>query len=184
MTEADSTPGVTGAKVTEFLKAESDMRQLQARYIDAVWRKDFDAFGDCFTEDAEWRIGGQVMRGRAECVGLLKAVMPAIDRVFMTMGVPLLQLEAGDAIARTYVNEMKTSKNAALTFSIGIYYDRCREEDGQWRFAWHHYQSYYHGPGDLSAPFRHIIDYGPPWGMPAPDENAPTAGPPNFGKTP
>jgi ketosteroid isomerase-like protein len=167
--------------MTDFLKAESGVRQLQAQYIDSVWRKDFDAFGDCFTEDAEWRIAGKVMCGRAQCVGLLRKMMPAIDRVFITMGTPLLQLEdEGAAIARTYLNEMNASKGVAPIFAIGIYYDRCVRQGGRWRFAWHHYQSYYHGPEDLSAPFRHIIDYGAPFGMPGPDEPAPAAGAANL----
>ena len=50
--------------MTDFLAAESGIRQLHARYLDAVWRKDFDAFGDCFAENAEWRIGGKILRGR------------------------------------------------------------------------------------------------------------------------
>ena len=64
----------------------------------------------------------------------------------------------------------------SLVFAIGIYYDRCVEQDGRWRFAWHHYQSYYNGPGDLSGNFRPMIDYGAPFDMPAPDEPSPMAG--------
>lgn len=167
--------------MSDFLVVESGVRQLQARYIDSVWRKDLDAFGDCFTEDAEWRIAGQVMRGRAACVGLLQKLMPTIDRVFMTMGAPLLQLEEEAAIARTYVTEVNVSKGVAPFFAIGIYYDRCVQHADRWRFAWRHYQSYYHGPMDLTAPFRHIIDYGAPFGMPGPDEPAPAAGAIDFG---
>ena len=168
--------------MTDFLVVESGVRQLQARYIDSVWRKDFDAFGDCFTDDAEWRIAAQVLRGRAECVGLLQKVMPSIDRVFMMMGTPLLELKEGSAIARTYVTEINISKGVAPTFAIGIYYDRCVQQGDRWRFAWHHYQSYYHGPVDLTAPLRHIIDYGAPFGMPERDEPAPAAGAANFGQ--
>jgi len=166
--------------MTDFVAAESGVRQLQARYIDSVWRKDFDAFGDCFTEDAEWRIAGQTLRGRAECVGLLRKIMPSIERVFMMMGTPLIQLEDGTAIARTYVSEMNASKGVPPIFAIGIYSDRCVQQGDRWRFAWHHYQSYYHGPGDLSAPFGNIIDYGAPFSMPGPDEQAPVTGAANF----
>src|SRR5688500_9786869 len=40
----------------EFLLAAEGIRQLHARYIDAVLRVDYDAFRACWTEDAEWRI--------------------------------------------------------------------------------------------------------------------------------
>jgi hypothetical protein len=168
--------------MNDFLAVESGIRQLQARYIDSVWRKDFDAFGDCFIEDAEWRIAGQVLRGRPACVGLLQKVMPSIERVFMMMGTPLLQLEAGEAVARTYVQEFNIGKGRAPLFAMGIYYDRCVQQGDRWRFAWHHYQSYYHGPVGLTAPMRYIIDYGAPFGMPGPDEPAPAAGTENFGQ--
>ena len=168
--------------MTDFAAADSGMRQLQARYVDSVWRKDFDAFADCFTEGAEWRIAGQVLLGRAACVGLLRKIMPSIERVFMTMGTPLLQLRGEEIIARTYVTEINVSKGVPPMFAIGIYYDRCVQEGSRWRFAWHHYQSYYHGPADLTAPFRHIIDYGAPFGMPGPDEPAPAAGSADFGE--
>ena len=39
--------------MTEFVIAESGIRQLHARYIDAVWRKDADAFANCFAEHGE-----------------------------------------------------------------------------------------------------------------------------------
>ena len=42
--------------MTELYVADSGIRQLYARYIDAVWRKDADAFGKCFAENGEWKI--------------------------------------------------------------------------------------------------------------------------------
>ena len=57
--------------MTELYVADSGIRQLYARYIDAVWRKDADAFGKCFAENAEWKIAGMHMRGRAEISGAI-----------------------------------------------------------------------------------------------------------------
>ena len=57
--------------MTDFAATEAAIRQLHARYVDAVWRKDYVAFGDCFTTDAEWRIAGMVLHGRAEIVATL-----------------------------------------------------------------------------------------------------------------
>lgn len=156
-----------------FLLAESGIRQLQARCADSVWRKDFETFGDCFTEDAEWRIAGKVLRGRAECVGFLKQMMPRIDRVLMTMYTPILQVGDGTAIGRTYITEKTARKDQAAVFPIGIYFDRFELQDGRWRFASHHYQSYYYGPIDLSGHFSAFTDYGPPFGMPEDDEPSP-----------
>ena len=54
--------------MSTFAEVECAVRQLHARYADAVWRKDSASFGALFAEDAEWRVGGQVMRGRAAIV--------------------------------------------------------------------------------------------------------------------
>jgi SnoaL-like domain len=64
--------------------------QLHACYTDAVRRKDYGAFGDCFTEDAEWRITGMVLRGRVEIVDTIKQLMSRFRRVLVTPRIPNL----------------------------------------------------------------------------------------------
>jgi hypothetical protein len=158
----------------ELLAAEAGIRQLQARCSDAVWRKDLDAFGDCFAADAEWRIAGRLLAGRAACVAFLAEILPQIRRVLITMHVPILDVSRDSAIGRTYLTEANARKGRPPVFPIGIYYDRfVRQDDGRWRFHWHHYQSFYYGPNDMSGPFAEVTDYGPPFGMPGPDEPAP-----------
>lgn len=159
--------------MTDFLAAECGIRQLQARCIDSVWRKDFDAFGDCFTEDAEWRIGDRLMEGRDACVGFLRQVMPHIRRVLITMQTPILDVSGHSAVGRTYLTEANARQGRSPVFPIGIYYDRFLLQDGRWRFSWHHYQSFYFGPNDMSGPLADRADYGPPFAMPAPDDSAP-----------
>jgi hypothetical protein len=168
--------------MVDFVDAEAGVRQLQARYIDSVWRKDYDAFGDCFTEDTEWRIAGTVLHGRQACVDILKGFMDNFDRVLMSMQTPLLQVTGDQVIGRTYVTEMNIFKDRRPGFTIGIYYDRFAEQNGRWRFAWHHFQMYYIGKQDMSGKWFQISDYGPPFGMPKPDENATPLASDIFGK--
>jgi hypothetical protein len=156
----------------DMLKVESGVRQLQARYVDAVWRKDYAAFGDCFTEDAEWHIAGKVHRGRAACVAFLESVMPLFNRVLMTMQAPLLEVRDGAVSGRTYVTEINAVKNQPAAFSIAIYYDRFVPQGDRWRFSWHHYQLYYLGPADMTGRFYPATDYGPPPAMPGPNDLA------------
>lgn len=156
-----------------FCAAESGIRQLQARCIDSVWRKDFAAFGDCFAEEAEWRIAGKVLLGRAACVAFLEQMMPRIDRVLMTMQTPILEVGEGTAVGRTYLSEITARKDQPPMFPIGIYYDRFVQQGDRWRFAWRHYQSQYYGPLDLSGWFSQAPPYGAPFDMPGPDEPAP-----------
>ena len=157
----------------EFLAAEAGIRQLQARCSDSVWRKDLAAFGDCFTEDAEWRIGGRVLLGRVDCVGFLEAILPHIRRVLITMQTPILDVTGDTAIGRTYLSEANARESRAPVFPIGVYYDRFVRQNERWRFCWHHYQSFYYGPVDLSGPLVERADYGAPFGMPGAQDPAP-----------
>jgi len=160
--------------VSDFNDAETGIRQLQARYVDSVWRKDYGAFGDCFADDAEWRIAGRVIRGRDCCVAALREFMEGFDRVLMTVRTPVLKVDGRTAIGRANVTEEMVSKNAHRpSVSMAVYYDRFVQQGDTWRFDLHHYQLYYLGPPDMSGKFYEITDYGPPFAMPPADE--PTA---------
>ncbi len=160
--------------MSRFCEVECAIRQLHARYADAVWRKDLDAFGDCFTEDAEWRIGGRIQRGRSDIVDNLRRLLPNFERVLMTFRTPLLDLgeEEGTATARTYVTENNIFADGRPGCSIGIYYERFVEQEGRWRFKWRLFQTHYLGPADISGPLFPNPDFGPPPQMPPLD--APT----------
>ncbi|MFV8816655.1 YybH family protein [Haliea sp. E17] len=153
--------------------AEFEIRQLHARYADAVWRKDLEAFGNCFTGDAEWRIGGKILRGRSAIVENLARLLPNFERVLMTFRTPLVDMdEDGDLSSRTYVTENNIFANGKPGSSIGIYYERFVEEDYQLRFKWRLFQTHYLGPADITGPLYQNPDFGPPPQMPPLD--APT----------
>lgn len=158
--------------MTDFVAAEAAIRQLHARYADAVWRKDYDAFADCFVEDAEWRVGGRVMRGRAEIVANLQRLLPLCHRILMTFRTPILEVGDGTATGRTYVTENNAFVDGSSGTSIGIYYERFVEQKDRWRFTWRLFQTQYLGPADVTGPFFENPDFGPPPQMPPLD--APT----------
>jgi ketosteroid isomerase-like protein len=152
--------------VTDFVVAEAAIRQLHARYADAVWRKDYDAFGDCFAEDAEWRITGLVLRGRAAIVESVRSRLDLNHRVLMTFRTPILTVGDGTASGRTYVTEQNAFKNGRPGSSIAIYFERFVDQGDRWRFSWRLFQLHYLGKADLTDPFFDNPDYGPPPNMP------------------
>lgn len=159
--------------MTHFTDAECGIRQLQSRYTDAVWRKDLAAFGDCFAEDAEWRISGMVLKTRAEIVERFAALQSRFKRVLVTLRTPIL--EVGDRVAsgRTYLTEQNVFADGRPWAPIGIYYERfVLEGDDRWRFKWRLFQTHYAGPPDLSGSFFENPDYGAPPAMPPLDEEA------------
>jgi hypothetical protein len=158
--------------MTDFLVAESGIRQLHACYTDAVWRKDYEAFGDCFTEDAEWRISGMILRGRLEIVDTIKQFMSRFRRVLVTLRTPILEIGNGTASGRTYLSEQSVLSDGRPYGPLGIYYERFVDQGDRWRFSWRLFQTNYSGPPDMSGTLFDNPDYGAPPAMPPLD--APT----------
>jgi hypothetical protein len=152
--------------MTDYLKTETGIRQLHARYADAVFRKDYTSFGDCFTENAEWHVGGYTLRGREDIITFLKERISQSHWVLLTFRTPLLEISDGTATGRTYVTEQNAYKNAPPTTNVATYYERFVEQDGVWRRAWAFFQLHYTGPADLTGQFFPSQDYGPPPAMP------------------
>jgi uncharacterized protein (TIGR02246 family) len=153
--------------MSEFAETEAGIRQLHARYVDAVWRKDAQAFGECFLADGEWRIAGMVLQGRDAITATIARILGSANRILMTFQSPILALEsAGRASARTYVTEQCSWADGRTNLNIGRYYDRFAFVDGQWRFEWRLFQALYTGPSDLTGQWFDEPDFGPPPGMP------------------
>jgi uncharacterized protein (TIGR02246 family) len=152
----------------DFADLEAGIRQLHARYADATWRKDYEAFADCFADDAEWRIAGMVLAGREAITSNIARMMASFERVLITFQTPNLQVGQGTASGRTYAVEHYAGP-LYTGMSMGVYYEHfVRQSDG-WRFAWRLFDLQYMGPADLSGSFFPGGDYGPPPGMPPRD---------------
>lgn len=156
--------------MTDFVVADCGIRQLYARFADAVWRKDNDAFADCFAADGEWKIASLHFRGRAEIAGAFGKLLAICARVQIITGTPLLEVGRGTAAGRIAITELAKMTDGSSAMTLGIYYDRYVQEGDRWRFAWRHFGLHYRGPVDLSADLVECPDYGPFPGMPGPDE--------------
>lgn len=154
--------------------AEREIRQLHARYADAVWRKDLVAFGDCFSEDAEWRIGGMALRGRAAIMPAFESILIHFDRILLTFRTPILDIVDGVASARTYVDERTARKGGGPSTALGLYFERFADEGDRWRFKWRLWQTLYRGGANLDGVFFDNVDFGPPPAMPPLDAEPPS----------
>lgn len=164
---------------TEFVLADSGIRQLHARFVDAVWRKDTEAYAACFAEDAEWKIATMHIRGRADIGSTFAKLMAACARVQMIPGMPVLEIGRGTATGRIQITEFAKMADGSSAMTLGVYYDRYVEDGDRWRFQWRHFGLHYRGPTDLSAALVECPDYGPPPGVPGPDEPTFTRRPPS-----
>lgn len=151
----------------DFLLAECAIRQLHARYCDAVWRQDFDAFGDCFTMDCEWRIGGVILHGRNDIVDYMRDLFASkFRKLFITLRTPILDVQGARATGRTYFSAQNVMADGQAFAPFGVYYEHFIREDDQWRFSWRLFQTLYAGPPDLSGALFDQLEFGAPPGMP------------------
>jgi uncharacterized protein (TIGR02246 family) len=153
-----------------FVIAECAIRQLHARVIDAAWRRDGDAYAACFAEDGEWKIATMHIRGRDAIGETFARLLGYCKRVHFIVSLPLLDIGEGAATGRVPVTEFAWMPDGSSAMTIGIYYDHYVEEGGEWLFRKRHFGLQHRSPMDLSGPFVDCPDYGPPPGMPGPDE--------------
>lgn len=156
--------------MNDFVIAECMVRQLHAHYVDAVFRKDIDAFADCFAEDCEWRIAGKALTGRDEIRRFMAQVFPQFNRILLTMRTPCLALDGpGLASARTYFTENSQMADGSPLAAVGSYYERFADQGDRWRFTWRVFRTEYAASADFSGPFYENPDYGAPPAMPPRD---------------
>ena len=156
--------------MTDLVTADCGIRQLHARFADAVFRKDADAFAGCFALAGEWKIAGMHIRGREEIRGKFDTLLSPCARVQILTGTPVLEIGDDGVTGRLQMTELAKMADGSSALTLGVYFDRYVEEDGRWRFAWRHFGLHYRGPVDLSAELVPCPDFGPPPGMPAAEE--------------
>jgi ketosteroid isomerase-like protein len=152
--------------MSQLLETTVGLRQFYARYTDAVWRKDYDAYGNCWTDDAQWLIAGQVLSGRPAIVRGFTQFMDKYHCVLFTPREPLVHMAGGEVSARTYVTEQGKLKSGGSVSSIATYFERFVEADGVWRRRWAFLQLHFMGSADFEGTFFEQPDFGPPPAMP------------------
>lgn len=154
----------------DFLTADFGIRQLHARFVDAVWRQDAASFADCFASDGIWKIAGMVLTGREAIGEACVTLLGRCERIQLVTGQPILDVSEEGAIGRLQVTEFAKKKDGTSAITFGTYYDRYVDQDGAWRFQWRHWSMAYHGPVDMSGAYVVPPDYGPFPAMPGADE--------------
>lgn len=154
----------------KFVIADAGIRQLHARFTDAVWRQDADEFSACFATDGVWKIAGNVMRGREEIANACRNMLGRCTHIHLITGLPILQVEENTAKGRLNMTEFARMLDGSTAMTIGWYHDDYVEQDGAWRFQKRHWSMKYRGAPDLTGMFADTPNYGAFPAMPAEDE--------------
>ena len=129
------------------------IRDLVARYSDAVNRRDAEAWGDCWAEDGSiWRILGMAPEGREAIVGLWSQLMGGFPFVVQMPSECLVDVNGDEGSVRAYLTETGKGPDGSGLLTLGVYHDRVRRDaDGRWRFTERDFHAMYSGPTDMSG---------------------------------
>jgi uncharacterized protein (TIGR02246 family) len=142
----------------ERLAIDAEIRDLAARFSDAVNRRDPDAFGDLFADDGVWEIGepfASRAAGRQNVTTMFKNLWAPWDFFFQMThsGVIDVAADRQTATARWEIQEIARTPDGSQSYdNVAMYYDRLvRTPDGSWRFAERRYHYVWVSSADLGG---------------------------------
>ncbi len=132
---------------------ELAIRDLVARYIDAVNRYNADDWIATWAEDATWNLLGMDVDGSEAILNLWQGAMGSFEFAIMMLNSGTLEIDGDSASGRWYITEHTKPKEGDPAMVLGVYDDTYKKVDGQWRFASRAYNVMYQGPTDYSADY-------------------------------
>jgi uncharacterized protein (TIGR02246 family) len=131
---------------------ELAIRDLVARYADAVAQRDSQAWADTWADDASWILGPTSRAdGRKEIVRTWTRLMDSFEFVIQIPEYGSVEVQDGQAFGRWTIRELGWPKQGDPTATLGLYRDAYRCDEGTWRFSERRFQFVYMGPPDLSG---------------------------------
>lgn len=130
---------------------ELAIRALASRYIDAVYRRDKDAWASTWAEESSWSVMGEILHGRDRIVEFWLQAMAMFSFVAMQMHSGSVEISGAQATGRWYITEHIIDQEGNRIMIVGVYSDRYVKEGGAWLFQQRRYDILYQGPPDLSG---------------------------------
>ena len=115
---------------------DNSLRQLIARYCDAVVRNDADAFAACWADDASWILGKPII-GRDAIATAFRKLMASYTWLAQTAPNAVLEVDeaAGTGTGRVMIHEAYLSKKDGRGELVGVYHDRYQRAGNTWCFS-------------------------------------------------
>ena len=138
------------------LEDELALRNLMARYVDAVNRYDADAWIATWAEDATWNLLGTPVEGREAILALWQQMMASFEFAIMFPNSCHFEIDGDTATGHWYLHEYSRQEGVGNTI-LSRYKDSYVKVDGQWLFQTREYGFIYNGPSDLSGDFTRQV---------------------------
>lgn len=131
---------------------ELAIRNLLARYGDAVVRRDPDAWIDTWAPDCTWDLGrGRVTHGHDETLTLWRTSIAKYPWVAQLPASGFVELVDGVVHGTWYVLELNHVEDGSGVLHLGHYRDTYTQVDGEWRFATRRFHLVYRGAMDAGT---------------------------------
>lgn len=121
------------------LVAEAAVRDLAARFSDAVNRNDREAFLALWSPDGVWEIGEPFparAEGAAACLSMLDRLMQGWAFFIQLTHSGVIQFDGRKATARWEMRETARAEDNGRSYdNLAVYDDAAEEVDGVWRFT-------------------------------------------------
>ena len=135
------------------LEDELALRNLMARYVDAVNRRDGDAWSATWAEDSVWNLLGSPVAGKDNILGLWQQMMGGFEFALMMPSSSLFEIDGDSASGHWYLHEYTRDLEGTASTILSRYVDTYVKQDGQWLFKTRDYSFIYNGPSDLSGTY-------------------------------
>lgn len=113
------------------------IRELLETYADAVTRRDADAWGATWAEDAEWSLPDYpelgTTTGRPAIVAMWIEAMKAYPGIMFEAWPGSIAITGDTAAMRSYTSEVYDQDGVTMR-DRGVYEDTCVKIDGRWFF--------------------------------------------------
>jgi uncharacterized protein (TIGR02246 family) len=128
---------------------ELAIRNLVARYCDAVCRRDADAWAATWAEDCTWDLGGgRVVRGRQAALDLWTTAIARYPWVAQLAPTGMVEVLGDTARGTWWVLELNHLADGSGALHLGHYADEYRRTGQGWAFASRRFSMVYRGPLD------------------------------------
>jgi ketosteroid isomerase-like protein len=135
------------------LEDELALRNLMARYADAVNRHDANAWVATWAEDGVWNLLGTPVSGRDNILALWQQMMGSFEFALMLPSSCLFSVTGNTASGHWYLHEYTRDLQGTATTVLSRYLDTYVKQNGQWLFQSRQYSFIYNGPADLSGTY-------------------------------
>ena len=132
---------------------ELAIRDLVARYIDAVNRYHAEDWLSTWAEGATWDLLGMEVTGRDAILQTWQGAMSGFEFALMMLNSGTLAVDGQQASGRWYLTEYLKTGEGDSSMVLGVYDDEYSCASGSWLFTRRRYNILYRGPADLSGDY-------------------------------